>query len=103
MGEFHEVGQFGRRERISLFSFDKRRDFGGKLIFDELSEGFVVSVSFKLVSTALEDSRDEIKSNLVKVFEKQDVFLPVVLYIPIADKIRDAMKGDFDIVDINFL
>ena len=101
--EFHEVSWFGERGGISLFSFNRRRDFGGELIFDELSEGFVVSVSFKLVPTALKDSRDEIKSNLAEVFEEQDVFLSVVLYIPIDDKIRDAMKENFDVIDIDFL
>ena len=101
--EFHEVSLFGEREGISLFSFNRRRDFGGKLIFDELSEGFVVSVSFKLVPTTLKDSRDEIKSNLAEVFEEQDVFLSVILYIPIADKIRDVMKENFDVIDIDFL
>jgi len=75
--EFHEVSWFGERGGISLFSFNKRRDFGDELIFDELSEGFVVSVSFQLVPTALKDSRDKIKSNLAEVFEEQDVFLSV--------------------------
>jgi len=56
-----------------------------------------------LVPTALEDSRDKIKSNLAKAFKEWDVFLPVILYISIADKIRDVMKGDFDVIDINFL
>ena len=101
--EFCEVGQFGGRGGISLFSFDRRRNFGGELIFNELLEGFVVSVSFKLVPTTLKDSRDKIKSNLAKAFEKWDVFLPVVLYIPITNKIRDTIKGDFNVIDIDFL
>jgi len=56
-----------------------------------------------LVPTALEDSRNKIKSNLAKAFEEWNTFLPIVLYIPIANKIRDAMKEDFDVIDINFL
>jgi len=56
-----------------------------------------------LVPTVLKDSGDKIKSDLAKAFEEQNVFLPVVLYIPIADKIKDVMKGDFDVIDINFL
>jgi len=56
-----------------------------------------------LVPTALEDSGDEIKSDLAKAFEEWNVFLSVVLYISIADKIKDVMKRYFDVIDINFL
>jgi len=101
--EFCEVSWFGGRGGISLFSFDRRRDFGGELIFDELSEGFVANVSLKLVPTALENSGNEIKNNLAKAFEEWNVFLPVVLYISIIDKIKDTIKRDFDVITIDFL
>jgi len=52
--EFHEVSWFGGKGGISLFSFDRKRDFSGELIFDELSEGFVVSVSLSWSQLPLE-------------------------------------------------
>ena len=59
--EFRKISQFSRRGRIHLFSLVRRRDFGSKFIFDELSEHLIVGIHLKIVLTSLEDSCYKVK------------------------------------------
>ena len=77
--KFREVSWLGGRERVSLFFFVGERNFDSELIFDELSERFVIGVCFELIPSTLENSRNKVEDNLAKVFEKQNVFLLIVL------------------------
>jgi len=40
---------------------------------------------------------------LTETFEERDVFLPVIFQLSVTDKVGDARKQNFDVVDINFL
>ena len=88
---------------LVFFSFIRRRDFVSKLIFDKLSEDLVIRVHSELVPSALENSSNKIKSDLTKNFEKRYIFLPIILQLSVTDKVRDARKQNFDVVNINFL
>jgi len=77
---------------ISLLSFVRRGDFGSELIFDELSEYLVIYICFKLILSTLKYSRYKVKCNLAEAFKEQDVLLPIVLQLFIADEVGDTRE-----------